>query len=510
MRKSLSITMAAILAVGIADKAMAEGSLYFGLANEPANLAPDINVGTQARMVRFAIHRGLMNYDMTGKLTPELATGYKVSPDGKEYTLTLRDAFFHDGSPVTAEDVKATFEAIISPNSKATYRTELSIIEKIEVVDPKTVRFTLKSVYMPFVHYLALPESVIVPKAWLNAYAKDANTPPIGAGPFRFVNWSRGQEIVVEKFGKYYKPGKPTLDEVHFSFYADDNTRVNALRSNDVDVIEFAPWKDIDAIKSDQKLTLATTTGPFMMLQFNTKFEPFSKPEVRQAIAYGINRDVIIKTAFSGHGTQLFGIPIPKGYPGFAPEFENHFSYDVAKAKEILAKAGYPNGFKARMLSTSQIAFHTNTAVAVKGELAKLGIEVDLDLPDWAGRNAKATQGNYDLIVSGTAGDITDPDWLSNFFYGGAQLVRLNNSPYFDDPEINRLLDQGRTTIDPAEREKIYQQFSKRALELSPFVYLMWRDQSYGLNKKVQGFTNMPGFLSYHSGLSLENISIKE
>ncbi|MQB08029.1 peptide ABC transporter substrate-binding protein [Agrobacterium tumefaciens] len=510
MKKYLSIAALALSAALLATTARAASDLYFGLSNEPANMAPEINVGTQARMVRFAIHRGLMNYDVTGKLAAELASDYEISPDGKQYTFRLRDAKFHDGSPVTSEDVKATFEKIIGPNSKATYKGELSIIDRIETPDAKTVRFVLKSTYSPFIHYLALPESVIVPNKWLEAYATNPNVPPVGAGPFKFVNWSRGQEIVVEKFADYYKKGKPTLDSIHFSFLSDDNTRVNALRSNDVDMIEFAPWKDMDTIRADPNLGLATTTGPFMVLQFNTRFEPFSKPEVRQALAYGIDRNVIIKTAFNGQGTPLFGMPIPKGYPGYTPEFEHFFSYDVAKAKDLLAKAGYPNGFKARLLSTAQFAFHSNTAVAVKGELAKLGIEVELELPDWAGRNAKATEGNYDLIVSGTSGDITDPDWLSNFFYGGNQLVRLNNSPYFNDPQINALLDKGKTTVDAGAREQIYKDFSKRALELSPFVYLMWRDQSYGVNKKVKGFTNMPGFLSFHSGLSLENVSIAE
>jgi glutathione transport system substrate-binding protein len=174
----------------------------------------------------------------------------------------------------------------------------------------------------------------------------------------------------------------------------------------------------------------------------------------------------------------------------------------------MLAEAGYPNGFKARLLATAQYGFHMNTAIAVKAELSKVGIDVDLDLPDWAGRGVKSNSGDYDFVVAGTAGDITDPDWLSNFYYGGKQLVRMNNSPYFDDPEINRLLDEGRNTLDPAKRTQIYAAFSKRALDLSPFVYLMWRDQSYAMRTGVSGFTNMPGFLSFQSGYSIENTTV--
>lgn len=510
MRTSLkTILLAATFSLTALAPAWAAKTLYFGLSVEPSTLEASVQAGTAARTVRLAIHRGLLNYGVDGKLSPELAQSYSVSPDGKEYTFVLRKASFHDGEPVTAEDVKATFAWLLGLSSRATYKGELGVIDSIEVVDPQTVRFHLKNAFVPFPHYLALAESAILPKAWLEKNGTNPNAAPVGAGPFQFVTWSRGREIVVKKFPGYYKAGKPGVDELHFQFTTDDDTRVNAIRTGDVDIIEYVPWKDLPTLKKDKNIRIESTSGPFMMLQFNTHFEPFSKPEVRQAISYAINRAVVIDTAFNGAGTPLFSLPFVKGAPGYNPALENYFSYNPAKAKELLAKAGYPNGFKARLLATAQYGYHMNTAIAVKSELAKVGIDADLDLPDWAGRMAKNNAGNYDFIVAGTAGDITDPDWLSNFYYGGKQLVRMNNSPYFDDPEINRLLDAGRVTLDEAARTKVYDEFSKRALELSPFVYIMWRDQSYAVRSNVSGFTNLPGFLSFQSGYSLENVTLK-
>ena len=490
--------------------ALAEGkSLYFGISGEPSTLEPSINAGTPARTIRLAIHRGLLNYDANGGLSPELAETYSVSADGKAYTFKLREAKFHNGSPVTSADVKASFERILAPTSKATYKNELSVIESIAADDPKTVIFKLKTPFAPFIHYLALPESAILPAAWIRAEASNPNATPVGAGPFKFGSWSRGREIVVTKFSGYYKAGKPKLDEVHYAFYADENTRVNAIRSGDADIIDYVPWKDASTLEADSKLHLDSTTGPFMMLQFNTSFEPFSKPEVRKAIAYAIDRKVIINTAFDGRGTPLFGVAIPKGYPGYSQKAESAFEYSQAKAKQMLADAGYPNGFKARLLSTAQYGFHKNTAIAVQSELAKIGIQVELDLPDWTTRIAKNTKGDYDFLVAGTAGDITDPDWLSNFYYGGTNLVRLNNSAHFNDPKINELLDAGRVAVDSAKRKSIYEAFVDRANDLSPFVYLMWRDQSYAVSNKVTGFKNMPGFLSFQSGFTIEDASVK-
>lgn len=485
------------------------GTLYFGLSGEPPSLETIINSGTSARTVRLAIHRGLFNYGPDGQVSSELAESYDVSPDALTYTFRLRDATFHDGSAVTSADVKASLERITAADSKAANRVELGVIKSIETPDPKTVVLVLSKPFIPLVHYLALPESVIIPAAWIEANKADPNAvPTIGAGPFKFVNWERGREITVEKFEGYYKQGLPHLDAIHYVFYGDENTRVSALQSGDVDMIDYVPWKDSASLESNANVQLACTTGPFMALQFNTKFEPFSKPEVRQAIAYAIDRTAVINTAFNGRGTPLNGVAIPEGYMGYSEQEANFFSYDPAKAKELLAAAGYPDGFEVRLLSTAQYGFHENTAVVVQADLAKVGINVKLDLPDWAGRMAKAGTADYDFMVSGTAGDITDPDWLSNFFYGSDQ-VGLNRSPYFNDPVINDLLDKGRVTLDPVEREKIYGQFVDRALELSPFAFLMWRDQCYGLNKKVSGFTNLPGFLSFQSGVSVENVEIE-
>ncbi|KGE00235.1 ABC transporter substrate-binding protein [Rhizobium sp. YS-1r] len=509
MKRILQMALAAGLLGLMTTTALAGGTLYFGLSAEPSTLDTIIQPGTAGRTVKLAMHRGLVNYGIDGKISPELAENYEISPDAKEYTFHLRDAKFHDGSPVTAADVKASLERILDPKGKGAFRNELSIISGIDTPDVKTVKLKLSQPSVSLMGYLALPESVIVPAAWLAKNADNATASPIGAGPFQFVNWTRGREIVVKKFPGYYKQGKPDLDEVHYVFYGDENTRVNALKSGDVDIIEYVPAKDATALEKGPDTELLTMNGPFMGLQFNTKFEPFSKPEVRQAIAYAVDRSVIINTAFNGLGTPIYGIAIPEGYMGYSAEKANYFSHDIDKAKALLKKAGYPNGFEARLLASSQYSFHQNTAIAIQSELAKIGIKLTLDLPDWASRMAKANAGDYDFAVLGSLGEITDADWLSNYYYGGDKLVRTNNSPYFDDPQINEILDKGRATVNSAEREKIYGAFVDRALELSPLVFFMWRHQDYAVRKGVTGFTNMPGFLTFQSGFSIENTKIE-
>jgi glutathione transport system substrate-binding protein len=192
MKKSVLGLIFALASGVSAHQALAAegGTLYFGLSGEPSTLDSTINAGTPARTIRLAIHRGLVNYGADGKLSQELAQSYEVSTDALTYTFKLRDAKFHDGSPVTARDVKASIERVTAADSKATYRNELGVIKAIDTPDAKTVKLTLSKPFVPLIHYLALPESAIVPAAWIREHGKDPNATPIGAGPFKFSAWN--------------------------------------------------------------------------------------------------------------------------------------------------------------------------------------------------------------------------------------------------------------------------------------------------------------------------------
>jgi len=510
MRNTLyAVLMTAAGMLAANSPSHADGSLYFGISSEPRTLEAQIQAGTAHRTFTLTMHRGLVNYGIDGKLSNELAESYELAPDAKSIVFHLRDAKFHNGEPVTAADVKATFDRIMAPDSTGALRNQFEIVDSVDAVDAKTVKINLKRASAPFIHYLALPEAVILSASWLEQHGNDPNAAPVGAGPFKFGSWSRGRELVVEKFEDYYKEGSPKLDQITFQFYPDENTRVNAIKSGDVDLIDYVPSRELQSLASEPGLRLESTVGPFMAVQFNTRSKPFSDPRVRRAVGYAIDRQLVINTAFDGVGEPIYGIGIPKGYPAYDPTTKDYFKVDLEKAKALLAEAGYPDGFEAKMVSSSQYSFHQNTAVAVQAELAKIGIKLKLDLSDWVTRTSKIANADYDVAIMGTVGEITDPDWLAYHYYGGEHLVRTVNPAYFNDAEVNSLIDEGRVVVDPVARNAIYKKLTDRVLDLSPFVFLLFRDNSYATRDTVSGFTNMPGFLTFLSGYSLENIEVE-
>lgn len=506
MSKKLSmlILLFGIVVLSIVPVVQAQSeTIRMALTAEPPNLDPHINAGTSARTIRLLVYRGLFNYDESGVASPQLVDTYDVSDDNLTYTFHLRPAVFHNGDPVTADDVKFSLERIMNPDTGATFSNLFASVQSIDVVDSDTVSVTLSSVTAPFIDYLALPESAIVSRAWAESHGGDLSGNPMGSGPYRFVEYQEGQRIVLEKFPDYYDAENVITDQIVFEFYPDGGARVNALLSNDVDIIEYVPWQNVPQIASNPDYQVLGGSGPFMGLIFNTTFEPFSDARVRRAVAYAIDRQVVINTAFFGQGVPIYGMAVPSSSIAYNPKFDNYFEYNPDRARELLTEAGYPNGFTARLLATSQYEFHQQTAVAVQAELAKVGIQLELDLPDWATRLDQNLAGDYDMLVVGTAGDIADPDYLSDYYQSGD--IRLNNAPGYSNPRVDELLEMGRSTLDVEERRAIYTELEEIVLEDSPLIFLMWRDQSYGASAHVVGFKPLPGFLNFQSGISLEH-----
>jgi ABC-type transport system substrate-binding protein len=480
-------------------RARTPGVLTFGLSSFPPTIQPWANSGTAAATMKLLMYRGLTSYADDGTLRGELAESW--AQDGTHaWVFKLRDAKFQNGEKVTSADVKWTIEQIAAERSTAFFRTEMQNVERVETPDDRTVRIVTKQ---PVVTLPVVMASYHLPIISRNS----ERASPSGAGPFILKGQERGTSLDFEANPNFYKPGLPKLKGLRVIAYSDENLRVSALQSGDLDLIEYVPWQAMDAITANPALSLDAVDGAFMFLVFNGSKPPFNDARVRKAVAHAVRRDDLVKAAFFGRGSALQQLPIAESSAYYNAEFKDGWRYDPELSKRLLAEAGHPNGLTCNLLSTAQYGMHKDTAEVVQSHLAAVGIKAELNLPDWSTRVAIGNRGQYDMAVMGTAADSNDPDGITNFIDGSLSPSYVRSYGLKID-RITELLAAGRAEFDEAKRRAIYREMEKVAIEQAPIAGLTWRSQGYAMKKEVQGFKNLPGALTFYSGLTFETATV--
>lgn len=480
-------------------RAATPGELTFGLSSYPPSIQPWANTGTAAATIKLMIYRGLTSYAPDGSLRGELAESWQpIGTQGWEFKL--RDARFQNGEKVTSADVKWTIEQIAAERSTAFFRAQMQGVERVETPDDRTVRIILKS---PIATLPIMMASYHLPIISRNSPRGNF----IGAGPFMIKAQERGVSIELEPFTGFHRAGLPKLKRIRAIAYADENLRVAALRSGDVDLIEYVPWQSMDAISADPALKLDTVDGAFMFLVFNGSRAPFNDPRVRKAVAHAVKRDELVRAAFFGRGSALEQLPIAESSPFYNAEYKGAWKYDPDLSKRLLAEAGHAGGISCSLLSTAQYGMHKDTAEVVQQHLAAVGIRAELNMPDWATRVAAGNRGQYDLAVMGTAADSNDPDGVANFIDGSLSPSYVRSFGLKID-RLTDLLAAGRAEFDETKRRGIYREVEGIAIEQAPIVGLTWRSQGYAMRSQVSGFTNLPGALTFYSGLTFETTDV--
>ncbi|WP_425052817.1 ABC transporter substrate-binding protein [Psychromarinibacter sp. S121] len=479
--------------------------IIFGLSTYPANIHPWLHAGTAAATVKFTIHRSLLGYDDEGQIKGELAESWEYEGEGAWLFNLRQNAVWHDGSPVTAEDIKWNIETAAAPDSTAVLAAQLRDITTIEVVGDKTIRLTtaepIRTLPLTFA-------STYFHMVKMDSITEDQ--PGIGAGPYVIAADERGVSIEVEPFADYYDDSIPLNPGVRFVAYGDENLRVSALEAGDVDLIEFVPWSAMDRLAENDEVKMDhVDTGQFMYLVFNSDVEPFNDPKVRLAVAHAIRRQEIVDAVFFGQGAPLEGLPIPPSSPIYDESQDHVYNYDPELAKQLLAEAGYPDGFKTTILSTAQYFMHRDTALVVQQHLAEIGIEAEAVLPDWPTRVGMGDKGEYAIAVGGLAFSSNDPDGLSD---GYSSKLAPSNLRSFNMvvPGLDEALEAGRREFDEEKQAAIYDEFKTLAIENAPIVPLTWRRQSYGMRSNVEGFVNLPGSLTNYSGITLATTVLED
>ena len=504
MRFALKLVVSAAALAASLVAAQAASTLRIGLAEDPDVLDPTQARTYVGRIVFASLCDKLFDIDAKLNPVPQLALSHETSADGKAVTIKLRPGVtFHDGEPLDAEAAKFSLERHMTMQGSFR-RSELSQVEKVEVVDPLTIRIVLKAPFSPLVAQLTDRAGMMMsPKAAREAGDKFGQK-PVCAGPFKFVERVQQDRIVVEKFADYWNKDAVKIDRIEYRPITDSTVRLANLKSGQLDIIERALATDIKEIRATQGLTLATAMElGYQGVTLNTaKGEaartPFgSDARVRQAFEAAIDREALTQVVFNGEfkpGNQWISPSNP-----FYQESLPVPPRDLAKAKKLLADAGVKTPVTVDLMTpnnpeTRQVA---EVLQAMTGEA---GFDVKIRVTEFATSLKEAEAGSFQAYMLAWSGR-TDPDGnIMNFAATGAP----NNYSGYADKEVDGWLTEARTVNDIAARKAAYLKAAKRLLSDLPIIYLYHRLVIIAHRDAVQGYTQMPDGLVRVVGVSVK------
>jgi peptide/nickel transport system substrate-binding protein len=467
------------------------GVLKVGMQADPTSLDPQKTSLTALFHVTEHVYSALVRLKSDLTVEPDLAQKWDISADGKTYTFTLRKGVkFHSGRDVTSADVKYTFDRLVDKATASPNASLLAPAESVTTPDDNTVVINLKQADASFLTNLTSPAAVIINKDAVQKNG-DLTKTADGTGPFKFKEYVPNTRVVLERNPEYWDSGKPYLDGVEMTIAADDTARSAAVRTGTVDFIEYAPLKDIPSLQSDNSLVLAGDQNTnIRFIGLNVTRKPFSELKVRQAIAAVVDREAVLGPAVFGFGTATVEIFPPGYWAGLGVKTS---APDADKAKQLLAEAGYPQGFSTTILSWSQYSFLSNAAVVVQDQLKQIGISADINLEENAAFIKDYLDNNFDLTVSGTSAYVDPNDiYLRNF--GSNQP---SNAVRYSNPKADDLIAQGVATTDQTKRKQIYQQLQQLLLDDVPWVNLYIANQFEAMKTYVKGYTHIPTGTNY-------------
>ena len=428
-----ALLLAALLTGSLAFAQEQGGSAVVSFQDDISTLDPQVGYDWQNWSIIKTIFDGLMDYvPGTTELVPHLAESYEVSDDGLTYTFKLREGvLFHNGREMVADDVRYTFERVFDPATQSPgqgfYTTiegaqefidgEADSVAGIEVVDDYTIRFTTSEPDASFLHKLGLNFAHIVPQEAVEAAAGDFGHNPVGTGGFMFKEWVLGQRLVLERNPNYFEEGLPYLDEITFQVGVDPNVAFLRLLQGEVDVIgDGIPSARYTEVMDDPQLSQQVAMGEQMQTGYvtiNVNMEPFTDVRVRQAMNMAINKDRIVRL-LNNRAIPANQI-LPPLFESHNPDYEG-YPYDPEAARELLAEAGYPNGFDTELYAYN-VAPNDRIAQAIQADLAEIGINVALRTQAQSTVIEAGGAGEAPLIWSGGMAWIADYPDPNNFYW---------------------------------------------------------------------------------------------
>jgi peptide/nickel transport system substrate-binding protein len=483
------------------------GTIVVGLQAEPTTLDSQQISDYNSHRAAYGIYDMLLRFkDESTEVEPGLAESWDISQDGLEYTLHLRQGIkFHDGTDFNAEAVKFNLERQIDPNHPYHDTGEFpyaeftwGMVQSVDVVDEYTVKFTLKDRFAPFLNHLAMHPAAMASPAAIQKYGRDFSINPVGTGPFKFVSWTPGVEVVLEKNPDYWR-GAPNIDKVIYRPIIEDQSRLTELEAGTVNFIVNIPPDDLARLKQDTRFTVVEQPGMHTWwVAFNHTRTPFNDVRVRQAMNYAVNKQAIVDNILKGTGTLAIN-PLPPVVWSYTEDIQR-YDYSPEKAKQLLAEAGYPDGFSCVFWlpeSGSGMQQPVVMGTAIQADLKAVGIDCTIETFEWGTYLEKVIvppeEAGFDLMEMSWIGDNGDPDNHLYILLSGEQWPPHGyNMGFYKNDQVDPLLAEARVTLDRTKRTELYQQAQKLIAEDPPWILVDHETQIVVMDKSIKNFKLHP------------------
>lgn len=456
--------------------------LQVAIGGEPDQLDPHRTTSYFSFQVLENVYDTLVETDANLQMQPALAESWEVSDDQLTWTFTLRDdVTFHDGSPMTSEDVVYSFRRIIDEELANAWK--FTAIQSIDAPDDATVVITLAQPSPNLLSNLGGFKGVAIVSSE-NVESGDITTAPIGTGPFSLEEYVAGDRITLAANPDYWG-GEPAIAGIEYRFISEPATALAALRAGEIDWTDVVPTQQVQQLQGDDSIELGIApSSDYWYLALNERRAPWDDVRVRQAIAYAIDRDAILQAVSYGTAT-----PNQLAIPEQSVWYTQYDGYttDLDRAQQLLDEAGYTGG-TLDMLATTDYPETITAAQIIASNLAPLGIQVNIRQMDFSQWLDEQNAGSFDMLMMGWLGNI-DPD---DFYYSQHYSTGASNAQGYANPEVDRLLDDARVETDQTARADLYAQAATIIADEASYIYLYNPSVIQAWNPALTGYEVLP------------------
>jgi peptide/nickel transport system substrate-binding protein len=490
-RPVIWLAIGVLLAAPATAPAQPASELRVALPWTPENLDPTMNLSSIRAAVGVSIFDSLVGRAADNRIVPQLAESWRLLDDLTWQFKLRKGVVFHDGEPLNAEAVRFTIERVLDPNQKSPNRANIAEIAKVEVLDDFTVNLVTRQPYAALLNRL-IDFPIMPPKDTAEKGNAAVALRPVGTGPFRFVELVKDDHLVVEAFDRHWR-GAPKIRRIVFKPIPEPFTRAAALRNNEVDLVTTLPpnlARELDRVAGIRVHRVPSTW--IIYLGLNAFKKPLNDVRVRQALNCATDVDAIIKNVLDGNGRRLEGPLTPQMF-GFDASIRG-YSHDPAKARRLLAEAGYPDGLEITLEAPAgRYQGDKEIAEALGGQWAKAGFKPKVQVAEWGAYFKRYLSKQFqDAYLLGLGGPMQDSDELYNL------VSSKGRGLYYKNEKVDLLFDQGRSTMDPAKRRKVYSELARVMVEDAAWVYLMQQVDIYASRDRLAWTPRPDQWMLFH------------